>query len=272
MEEPAVNNQIQQPNIPTPTEPKHRSFLTSKLFLITLIIVVLFTIVYAGIYLYLNSQLNQITKSSPTPLPAETSVKEDDPTANWKTYTNTKYNFSFKYPKDLSISPNSTNDFISFLATPNDNKSSTLRVSVRENPTNMDLQAFVEKNRPIPNDRVSYSYTKTTISGLEVLIETSELPCSGICKKGPVEEKGYAILIKVNKFVVYFAVSTYSQSKSPTMDENSLTQILSTFKLTPASPTGGDQGQTVCTQDAKLCPDGSYVSRQPPSCEFAKCP
>lgn len=29
---------------------------------------------------------------------------------------------------------------------------------------------------------------------------------------------------------------------------------------------------TVCTQDAKLCPDGSYVSRVPPSCAFAPCP
>ncbi len=30
--------------------------------------------------------------------------------------------------------------------------------------------------------------------------------------------------------------------------------------------------QTVCTQDAKQCPDGSYVSRTGPSCEFAQCP
>jgi hypothetical protein len=30
--------------------------------------------------------------------------------------------------------------------------------------------------------------------------------------------------------------------------------------------------QAVCTLDAKLCPDGSYVSRVPPSCEFAACP
>ena len=27
-----------------------------------------------------------------------------------------------------------------------------------------------------------------------------------------------------------------------------------------------------CTQDAKLCPDGSYVSRIAPSCAFAPCP
>lgn len=28
----------------------------------------------------------------------------------------------------------------------------------------------------------------------------------------------------------------------------------------------------VCTQEAKLCPDGSYVSRTGPNCEFAQCP
>jgi hypothetical protein len=30
--------------------------------------------------------------------------------------------------------------------------------------------------------------------------------------------------------------------------------------------------QVFCTQDAKLCPDGSYVGRIGPHCEFALCP
>lgn len=30
--------------------------------------------------------------------------------------------------------------------------------------------------------------------------------------------------------------------------------------------------QVFCTQEAKLCPDGSYVGRTGPSCEFEKCP
>lgn len=30
--------------------------------------------------------------------------------------------------------------------------------------------------------------------------------------------------------------------------------------------------QTFCTQDAMLCPDGSYVGRVAPACEFAPCP
>ena len=30
--------------------------------------------------------------------------------------------------------------------------------------------------------------------------------------------------------------------------------------------------QVFCTQDAKLCPDGSYVARHGPNCEFDPCP
>lgn len=34
----------------------------------------------------------------------------------------------------------------------------------------------------------------------------------------------------------------------------------------------GEKDQTVCTMEAKLCPDGkTYVSRQGPKCEFAEC-
>jgi hypothetical protein len=29
---------------------------------------------------------------------------------------------------------------------------------------------------------------------------------------------------------------------------------------------------TVCTQEAKMCPDGSYVGRVGPRCEFSACP
>lgn len=33
-----------------------------------------------------------------------------------------------------------------------------------------------------------------------------------------------------------------------------------------------DGGQVACTMEAKLCPDGSYVGREGPNCEFAACP
>ena len=30
--------------------------------------------------------------------------------------------------------------------------------------------------------------------------------------------------------------------------------------------------ESVCTMDAKVCPDGTFVGRVGPNCEFAKCP
>ncbi len=33
-----------------------------------------------------------------------------------------------------------------------------------------------------------------------------------------------------------------------------------------------DRGNVACTTDAKQCPDGSWVSRKPPGCQFAPCP
>ncbi len=38
-----------------------------------------------------------------------------------------------------------------------------------------------------------------------------------------------------------------------------------------SAETRGDEN-VFCTLDAKLCPDGSYVGRVPPTCEFAMCP
>ncbi len=42
------------------------------------------------------------------------------------------------------------------------------------------------------------------------------------------------------------------------------------FSIWQLNPVGS--GQVACTQEAKLCPDGSYVGRTGPKCEFAACP
>jgi len=33
-----------------------------------------------------------------------------------------------------------------------------------------------------------------------------------------------------------------------------------------------EEGGVACTMEARLCPDGSYVGRVGPNCEFAPCP
>lgn len=47
--------------------------------------------------------------------------------------------------------------------------------------------------------------------------------------------------------------------------------IPETSDMCPPSPKPSSS-QVACTQELKQCPDGSYVSRHPPKCEFSACP
>ena len=47
--------------------------------------------------------------------------------------------------------------------------------------------------------------------------------------------------------------------------------ILYIYNPTPTE-VGDTKGGVACTMEAKLCPDGSYVGRTGPNCEFAPCP
>ncbi len=43
-------------------------------------------------------------------------------------------------------------------------------------------------------------------------------------------------------------------------------------EFAPCPGEGGEGDGVACTMDAKVCPDGSAVGRQGPKCEFAPCP
>lgn len=52
-------------------------------------------------------------------------------------------------------------------------------------------------------------------------------------------------------------------------------QATSSNTITPGKPTPGTNPTdkpVACTMDAKACPDGSFVGRTGPNCEFAACP
>ncbi len=55
----------------------------------------------------------QQTISSPQPTPTPSTTPDE--TANWKTYTNNKYSFSFKYPSSFSLTTRNTNKLIVIL-------------------------------------------------------------------------------------------------------------------------------------------------------------
>jgi hypothetical protein len=51
-----------------------------------------------------------------------------------------------------------------------------------------------------------------------------------------------------------------------------LAVLVTLWIVQPKTPDSNTGGQTACTADAKLCPDGSAVGRTGPNCEFAECP
>jgi hypothetical protein len=53
--------------------------------------------------------------------------------------------------------------------------------------------------------------------------------------------------------------------------EACITVCARTCEVSPSNNNSGGN-QVACTQEAKLCPDGSYVGRTGPNCEFEKCP
>jgi hypothetical protein len=79
------------------------------------------------------------------------------------------------------------------------------------------------------------------------------------------------------------AVDTSSQEGSPPPGSaDKFSQIVNQLRsiqassgvyinIEPAEKCSVEAGGVACAQDAKQCPDGSFVSRQPPSCEFAPC-
>lgn len=44
------------------------------------------------------------------------------------------------------------------------------------------------------------------------------------------------------------------------------------YRIWQLNRADADQEMIFCTQDAKVCPDGSYVGRSGPDCEFSPCP
>ena len=89
----------QQPIVPnTPTE-QLKPQITPKIPIIVMFVVTLLSLALSGYLAYQNHQLNQKIGKSEEISPSPTT----DPTADWKTYTNDVYGFSFKYPKSATL-------------------------------------------------------------------------------------------------------------------------------------------------------------------------
>ncbi len=105
---------IDPPVQPVPVAPTSSTPVTShsnKSALYVVLVVVLLAVVGAGSYFLgqqSGTQTAQPAASIPTPTTPPT-VPTPDETANWKTYSSSKYGFSFKYPSNYTVEENKGN-------------------------------------------------------------------------------------------------------------------------------------------------------------------
>lgn len=95
MEEADQPDQKQNP-VQTPVEPVKRNFHWIYIFIGVFTLLIISAVFYLG---RLSSGQPQQISVSPTPQIS----KAIDETANWKTYTNSKYGYSVKYPSELLV-------------------------------------------------------------------------------------------------------------------------------------------------------------------------
>lgn len=143
---PPVENPVSQIVIPPPPE----SLISNKLILIVIILILTFA--GGGAYFVLNSKTKPqptISNATPTSIPTPT----PNPTANWKTYKDPNYNFSFKYPNEAGLTKKTLYSMLSR------SESSGLEISpprigpfenwysfdlaVKDNPQNTDVHTIV---------------------------------------------------------------------------------------------------------------------------------
>jgi len=230
-------------------------------------------VIYSYSYL---AKLGPSISISPTPAVIPASSNE---TASWLTYTNSKYNYSIKYPSDWVTVDNEFIAEKTFVPGLQDETKTYNIIEFHKYPNSIYAgytnKQWFEKIAALPlgeelNDQRTtikrIDYTGNISSGEKyVTIYVSPSPTSAT-------EKFYQVktYILSGETIYQLTLDLYNLDGLETFGK-----MLPTFKFTDsaAGTVTPPKGAVVfCAQDAKKCSDGSYVSRHGPKCEFAACP
>lgn len=266
--------------------PLPKSFTTvttfSKLLAMFLFILFPFVGFYLGVQyekdIHFSPQINKQIPIYPNPTPSSS--------INFKTYSDKSLHYSFQYPnnwyegahsKGFVIDHNENQDVwqigVGFVYPPQSNQR-----GVTYCLANPDDLSRCEKLKI--NQSISASIDWDIVDGRETqAIAEITHPEGGIVVLSltPVTPSTKAIfrqILSTFKFNNQTAAITPQISCRPRpacLDATPRCMIPETSDMCPRR-TNPLPEQVACTQDAMLCPDGSYVSRIAPHCEFTACP
>ena len=164
-----------------------------------------------------NEKVNQSVDSTQKTR-TSSSPKVNDETANWKTYTNQRYKFSFKYPPPWELAPDIKDAY------PEENvivlldNYNEITISIRENITDTKEAEGIVCGPPQCG---GYKFEDTKIGNLIV-----RKPEAAALEKA---EYGYAVYLLNDNTLYAFFLNTDKSTQD--RDIKTLDQILSTFKF-----------------------------------------
>ncbi len=236
------NNQTQNLNPNPPVPPVSNTSQTQqpienpkpKVSIAAIIGILIFLLLAGGAaasFTVLKPQIMKlVAKSSPTPAPIVTITPTPDPTADWKTYTDQKLNFSLKYPSEVSIKRTLDEGGVEFgigkSADPNYVGFDILSVYFRTTAGNDPETVFRTTECPSLQGKTCQEKTEAVKINNAVGIKTL----------GPNYPSGdnYYLTNESKTFPVIRL--TYSKSNNtPKQDIKIFEQVLSTFKFTDSS-------------------------------------
>lgn len=228
------------PPTKTPTSPKSK-----KKLWIVLIIIVLFLIIVGGASAFFIIQESSQTPT-PTPTPVlQTPTPTSDPTADWQTYTNTEFGFSFKYPQNMKTSCTFDSDdcsfdsfvgpgrgpenFIWLTIIPVDSSERKHYYNSGESTIDSFLNAKPNEkvvDNPVPEAADFFTYTRLDDISLDnVPVKVFENNNPWESKEGTISRR---IIFTKNNYI--YTIGAYIESEDISLEL--FNQILSTFKFT----------------------------------------
>lgn len=227
-------------NVPQPTSVQIQAKTNGSLIILSIFLIILAGIVvFMGWQNYWLQKEVEKFKSAPSPSPSATM----DPTASWKTYTNTIHQLTFKYPPSWSLDATHANEPINAI------------LILMKNKAEITMYFKLNGIGGLGRDYLGEPYT---LSGMHLYkYETNDSENNTI---------GFGITDSLTQSLGVFSYAgepysitlTYPKTLANTPDEKILQtefdQILSTFQFLP---------QPSASSSAYTCPQNGYVDCMP---------
>lgn len=182
-------------------------------------------------------------------------------TSNWETFSNAKYGYEFRYPKDWSAFQSVYNEtYVLFGPGATDKGGSGGVEYIGDLKSGQSLQNFIEEfNQGVGGG--SSSETPSTVNGQGVVI--SIMPIPSLEEDGRTESKAVAFSNNGKVFEVYLNYYTdFTKHPADKINLDNFNQLLSTFKFTGQNQTGCNTDSD-CQNGASCMVTGPIIVNQP---------